>query len=431
MDSCIHTLEWVPPIAVPAGNYNGSFNNVGSNANFWTSTENSSTNAYNRNFSTGTSMDSNNNNKNNGNSVRLVKDSSAAVLDTAALFSLLYNSYMEARRNKRNTASQLKFERCLERNLLDLATELFNRTYKPSPSVCFINEKPVKREVIAADFRDRVVHHLLCRWLFPVFERQFIHDSYSCRKHKGTLFGINRVRGFVRSASKDFSVPCYVLRLDISGFFMNIDRNILYRLIMDGLERDGWRGVPDRRLCMFLVQTIVFQNPLDNAVFRSPRSAWDGLPRNKSLMNTEPNKGLPIGNLTSQLFGNIYLNSMDQYIKRGIKIRHYGRYVDDMVLVHTDKDRLLGSIGRIRSFLRTRLSLELHPHKVHLQDATKGFSFLGAYILPYHVYPSKRLRKSFNHALLECKDSNECISKLVSYTGLFSHYNGMLQQILG
>ena len=173
--------------AFPAGYYYGSFNNVGSNANFWTATENNSSNAYNRNFNTGASMNSNNNNKNNQYSVRLVKDSSEGTLSVPSLYSLLYKSYRLARKNKRNTRSQLKFELDLESNLLRLAQELYSRTYELSPSVCFINELPVKREVVAADFRDRVVHHLLCSWLFPIFERQFIFDSYSCRKGKGTL----------------------------------------------------------------------------------------------------------------------------------------------------------------------------------------------------------------------------------------------------
>ncbi|OWV00337.1 FISUMP domain-containing protein [Fibrobacter sp. UWR2] len=175
--------------AFPAGNRNsGSFNNLGSNANFWTATENSSTNAYNRNFDTGASMNSNNNNKtNNAFSVRLVKDSSEGTISVPSLYRLLYKSYRLARKNKRNTRSQLKFELDLESNLLRLAQELYSRTYELSPSVCFINELPVKREVVAADFRDRVVHHLLCSWLFPIFERQFIFDSYSCRKGKGTF----------------------------------------------------------------------------------------------------------------------------------------------------------------------------------------------------------------------------------------------------
>ena len=405
----------MPPLSkvLPAGNYNGSFNNVGSNANFWTITE-SGSNAYNRNFDTGATMNQNTNNKNNGNSVRLVKESSERErLCTDSLFLLLYRAYREARRNKRNTRSQLRFESNLEHNLLELAGLLESRAYVPLPSACFINELPVKREVIAADFRDRVVHHLLCSWLFPVFERLFIYDSYSCRKGKGTLFGINRVRGFIRKASDDFRNDCWVLRLDIKGFFMHIDKEILYGLIVDGLDRCGWSGVADTDLCRFLVHLIVFANPLESALVRSPSSAWEGLPKDKSLKYSGCGKGLPIGNLTSQLFANIYLNPLDHFVKRELKIRCYGRYVDDMVLVHRDKSVLLRAIDCIRRFLSEKLLLELHPRKIKLQPASYGFSFLGQYILPYRVYPCRRLRRALKSTV-----------DVVAYYGQLAHLNG-------
>lgn len=359
-------------------------------------------------------MNQNTNNKNNGNSVRLVKEPSEGErLDVGPLFLLLYRSYRDARRNKQNTRSQLRFESDLEHNLLELAVLLESREYAPLPSACFINDLPVKREVIAADFRDRVVHHLLCSWLFPIFERLFIYDSYSCRKGKGTLFGINRVRGFVRRASDDFRRDCWVLRLDIKGFFMHIDKSILYDLIIGGLDRCGWSGVADTDLCRFLVHLIVFSDPLESALVRSPPYAWDGLPKDKSLKYSGEGKGLPIGNLTSQLFANIYLNPLDHFVKRELKIECYGRYVDDMVLVHSDKSVLLRAIESIRRFLSDRLLLELHPNKIRLQPVSYGFSFLGQYILPYRVYPCRRLRRSLNTTM-----------DVVSYYGQLAHLNG-------
>ena len=387
-------------------------------------------------------MNQNTNNKNNGNSVRLVKEPSEGErLDVGSLFLLLYRSYRDARRNKRNTRSQLRFESDLEHNLLELAVLLESREYAPLPSACFINELPVKREVIAADFRDRVVHHLLCSWLFPVFERLFIYDSYSCRKGKGTLFGINRVRGFVRRASDDFRRDCWVLRLDIKGFFYfykvtkkhekflytiitggkrqwkmkkimtSTQKPILYDLIIDGLDRCGWYGVADTDLCRFLVHLIVFADPLESALVRSPPYAWDGLPKDKSLKYSGDGKGL--GNLTSQLFANIYLNQLDHFVKRELKIECYGRYVDDMVLVHSDKSVLLRAIECIRRFLSDRLLLELHPNKIRLQPVSYGFSFLGQYILPYRVYPCRRLRRALNTTM-----------DVVAYYGQLAHLNG-------
>lgn len=412
--------------AFPAGNQNsGSFNNLGSNANFWTATENSSSNAYNRNFNTGASMNSNNNNKSNGYSVRLVKDSSEGTLSVPSLYRLLYKSYRLARKNKRNTRSQLKFELDLESNLLRLAQELYSRTYELSPSVCFINELPVKREVVAADFRDRVVHHLLCSWLFPIFERQFIFDSYSCRKGKGTLFGINRARGFLRAASNDFHGDCWVLKLDVKGFFMNINKDLLYGFIMDGLERAKWSDVPDIDLCKYLIKKIVYAKPLDTAIFRSPPEAWDDLPHDKSMKYAGDERGLPIGNLTSQLFGNIYMNKLDHFVKRKLKIRYYGRYVDDMVLVSDDKERLVDAIDRIRKFLKKELLLTLHPHKIQLQPAAFGFDFLGVHILPYRVYPGTMVLKNCKKAVVNPdNDHAKQESRINSYEGMFKHLNG-------
>lgn len=361
----------------------------------------------------------NNNNKNNARSVRCLRDSGPF-----SLYEELFLAYRDARRHKRNTVNQLRFEMDLERNLVELCRDLQNRTYEISPAACFVNEDPVKREIVAADFRDRVVHHLLYNWIAPIFERQFIHDSYSCRKGKGTLFGINRARGFAMSESDSFRRECFVLRLDISGFFMNIDRQILHSLVLAGLKKGRWRGVGDVELAKYLVQKIIFHDPLENARYKSPPAAWEGLPRNKSLRYSPPGKGLPIGNLTSQLFGNIYLNPLDHFVKRRLKIRHYGRYVDDMFFVSCDKERLKRVVDEVRSFLRDSLGLTLHPRKVYLQPLEHGFAFLGAYILPYRVYPGKRLVANYRDCLIHpVPDRVKQQGRVVSYMGTMRHYD--------
>ncbi len=419
---------------LPAGNYNSNnkkFNNLGKNANFWSSTENNSNNAFNLNVNDN-NANVNNNNKTNGNSVRCLQNSMEAGrvappdpdVSRDFLCRELLQCYRDARRHKRNTYNQLKFETNLERNLLELASDLCSRSYELSPSICFINEFPVKREIIAADFRDRVVHHLLYKWLYPIFDRQFIYDSYSCRIGKGTLFGINRARGFVRAASEDFRSECYVLRLDVSGFFMGICRDKLYQLVVEGLNRANWIGVPDRGLADYLIRKIVFQNPLNNSICKSPSSAWDDLPQNKSLKFATPGCGLPIGNLTSQLFGNVYMNPLDHFVKRKLKVRYYGRYVDDMVLVHQNRDFLRSCKERIRDFLKSELFLTLHPQKIYLQSVLNGFPFLGAFILPWRTYPGRRIMKNFKicvHNPLE--DALSQRFRLQSYCGLLKHFD--------
>jgi len=401
--------------ALPGGNGNsdGNFNNAGNNGNWWSASENNSNNAYNRNMNyNNENANWNNNNKSNLFSVRCLQDCNGEAGQPAShLFLELHKAYLDARKHKRNTINQLKFERCLEMELLSLYSELETRTYELRPGICFINELPVKREIIAADFRDRVIHHLLYNRIYPALDRKFIYDSYSCRVGKGTLFGIKRVQRFLKSHGGDV----WVLRLDIKGFFMAIDRSILYNLIKKGLpSQEG------DILTQFLIRKIVFNEPLKNALFKSPKSAWNNLPPDKSLMHSAPDCGLPIGNLTSQVFANVYLNPLDHFIKRDLKIKCYGRYVDDMVLVHSDKRVLLNAIFSIREFLKSELKLTLHPKKIRLQPAYKGFAFLGAYIYPGGITVGRRIVKNFRECIFNpLANRQKQAQRVQSYLGQF------------
>ena len=202
----------------------------------------------------------------------------------------------------------------------------------------------------------------------------------------------------------------------ISGLLETIKNNL-------GLESAYLRMSGECLLESGSLPSTEAQNPLENTHYKSPKNAWDGLPQNKSLKFAKPGCGLPIGNLTSQLFGNIYLNDLDHYIKRELKIRSYGRYVDDMVLVHKNKDVLLESIPKIRRFLKEKLNLELHPKKISLQPAYNGFLFLGAYILPYRMYPSRRIVKNFKESMRGNYLPKKQKELEKSYLGLFSHFD--------
>jgi len=379
-------------------------------------------------------VNSNWNNKSNSFSLRCVRDCAGGDRKSVSpLFFELYKAYCDARRNKRKTVNQIKFECKLETNLLALERELLNFTYELKPSVCFINELPVKREIIAADFRDRVIHHFLYNRIYPVFDKKFIYDSYSCRVGKGTLFGINRARRFLKSCAagakkssrlsfssllslESFS-KIWVLRLDIQGFFMAINRDILYNLLM----KESCCHID--KLAQFIIQKIVFNDPLKNASYRSLPSAWDDLPKDKSLMGSAPNCGLPIGNLTSQLFANVYLNPLDHFVKRDLKMKYYGRYVDDMILIHSDKQVLLNAISQVREFLSQELKLTLHPKKIKLQSADKGFAFLGAYIYPNKIFAGRRVVNNFKECVYNPdSDSKKQNCRIQSYLGLMSHF---------
>lgn len=316
----------------------------------------------------------------------------------------IFRAYLEARAGKRNSVNQLRFELNLEENLVELYHEIKERRYQVGRSICFMVEYPVKREVFAADFRDRIIHHLLFNYISPIFERVFINDCYSCRKGKGTMYGVRRLDKHIRSCSQNYTCDCYVLKLDLQGYFMNINRRILYDAILKVLEKYGYLVMPDSihwedseeyELVRYLLPLIVFNDPILNCVRRGNLSDWEGLPPSKSLFHSPPGCGLPIGNLTSQLFSNIYLTPFDNYVKRELGIKHYGRYVDDFFLVHEDKEALKRMVPEIRDFLWETLHVKLHPRKIVLQHYRRGIDFLGAVVKPGRIYIQNRAKRKF------------------------------------
>ena len=309
----------------------------------------------------------------------------------------LFKAYYSCRKNKRNTINALAFELNLEEELIKLKEALESGTYTISNSIAFVVDKPVKREIFAANFRDRVVHHLLIQKMNAVFEPHFVYDSYACRKGKGTHFGIKRVAGFIRKCSKNYTQDCYVLKLDIKGFFMHINKTILYAKIKT-LFTEKYNGA-DKELYLNLCKTILFNEPVTNAVIKGNLSNWDNLPKDKSLFSAKNGYGLPIGNLTSQVFANVYMSALDHFIKHHLGVKYYGRYVDDFVLVHTNKDYLKSLIPIISKFLKTELHLKSHPKKMYLQHYSKGVNYIGGFIKPNRIYVSKRTKGNFHEAL--------------------------------
>lgn len=355
----------------------------------------------------------------------------------------IFKAYFDARDGKRNSTNQLRFELNLEENLIALYHEIEARKYQVGRSICFMVDYPVKREVFAADFRDRIVHHLLFNYISPIFERIFINDCYSCRKGRGTLFGIKRLDKHIRSCSQNYTQDCYVLKLDLQGYFMNIDRQILYDSVCKTLERYGYLELPDSihwedseeyELAKYLLPLVIFNDPTQNCIRRGDVSDWEGLPPSKSLFHSPPGCGLPIGNLTSQLFSNIYLTPFDNYVKRTLGIKHYGRYVDDFFLVHEDKEVLKRLIPEIRNYLWDTLHIRLHPHKIVLQHYRHGVEFLGAVVKPGRIYIQNRAKRKFAAEMYYWEsnlDTNrappevylrEMCASINSYLGIMRHF---------
>lgn len=346
----------------------------------------------------------------------------------------LFSAYYDARRNKRNTANQLKFELRMEENLLRLYRELSERTYRVGRSVAFVIEEPVKREVFAAGFADRVVHHLYFNYVNEIFERAFITDSYSCRKGKGTSYGIKRIEHHMRGCSANYTRECFVLKLDLSGYFMSIDRQILYDKIMATLrkyasrrnsEGERFGDALDYDLLEFLTRQIVFHDPASDCFIKGQLSDWDGLPDDKSMFCSAQGTGLPIGNLTSQLFSNVYLNDFDQFVKRTLRVEHYGRYVDDFYIVHPSKEFLTEKLGQIKTFLADVLRIKLHPKKIYLQSVRRGVTFLGAVIKPHRTYMARRTTSKFKKSI--ARGEKYYRTRVVKLYQMLNSYLGFMQ----
>jgi hypothetical protein len=333
--------------------------------NYWSSTtyENNTDNAWNVNMNNG---NVNNNNKTNNNYVWPVR----ADNDALPLFSLenIYKKYIKCRRNKRGTANALKFEMNCEENLIDLQRELVDRTYYPSRSVCFMATKPKLREIFAADFRDRIVHHILVDYLERIWEPRFIFDSYACRKNKGIHLGVKRLQGFLRKVTRNGSMGAFYLQLDIKNYFMSIDKEILYRLIADKVRDES---------ILWLARILIYHDCTKDYVLKGDMDYLKKIAPQKSLFYTEGRKGLPIGNLTSQFFANVYLNELDQFVKHHLKCRYYLRYCDDFVMLSEERDKLLQWKVEVKRFFAERLKLSLNKRRQCLQPVSNGINFLG------------------------------------------------------
>lgn len=346
----------------------------------------------------------------------------------------LFEAYFLARKNKRNTLSALEFELNYEKEIFKLYQELKDGTYEISASTAFIIFDPVQREIIASSFRDRIIHHLIFNYINPIFEPSFIYDSYSCRKNKGTLFGIKRINKFIKACSNNYQKDAYILKLDMSGYFMSINKNILWRKIEKTLLKNKKKCNFDFFLILSLIKKIIFHNYIKNCSINGSLEDWQGLPKNKSLFFTKNDCGLPIGNLTSQLFSNIYLNSLDHFIKRDLKTKYYGRYVDDFVLICEDKKNIKDKFIKIEKYLNNNLNLRLNNKKTYLQHFKKGVNFLGVIIKPHRIYIRNRIKNNFYNKVEEVNSiikkseyqknqESFILSGINSYLGMTKHYN--------
>lgn len=300
-------------------------------------------------------------------------------------FENLFASWKTFRGGKRAKPDVQEFERHLEANLLQLQRDLRLQRYRHGPYTPFTITDPKVRYIHKATVGDRIVHHALYRVVMPVFEPRFIYDSYSCRVGKGTHAAVTRLEWFTWQVRRNSTQQCWALKCDVRKFFDSVDHAELLKLLF-------WH-VPDDRT-RWLLREIV----------------------GSYTVTQRELKGIPIGNLTSQLFANVYLNELDQFIKHQLRVRYYLRYTDDFVLLHEDPAQLQSLIPWIEQFLAGHLKLSLHPKKVILRKLSRGIDFLGYVVLPHHrVLRTRTKRRMLNRITPE---------NLTSYLGMLKHCNG-------
>lgn len=310
----------------------------------------------------------------------------------------VYAAYRACRRRKRGTRNAQRYETYLLDRLVGTLHALNEHTWRPSRAIAFVVRKPKAREVLAADFSDRVVHHLLVPRLERHFEPVFIHDAYSNRKGKGTHAAVERLQTFLRQASHNGQRQVYTLQLDIANYFNSIDRRRLYGFIRERLERDLRRPTTDPRHAdlatvrelLWLTRTILTGNAAQGALLRGRPAEFRRVPPHKRLINAPEERGLPIGNLTSQFFANVYLNELDQYVKHVLKCHYYLRYVDDMVLVGDHPEQLIYYRNAIEQFIHDKLDLRLRDSG-RLRPASDGVDFLGYIVRSHYCLVRRRV----------------------------------------
>ncbi|MBU1952532.1 reverse transcriptase/maturase family protein [Patescibacteria group bacterium] len=297
----------------------------------------------------------------------------------------LFLAWQEFVKDKKNKVDVQKYSRFLSDNIILLHDSLANFAYLHSGYEHFKISDPKPRDIHKASVRDRLLHHAIYRQLYPFFDRTFIADSYSCRNSKGTHKAINRFKSMAQKVSKNNTKTCWVLKCDIRKFFANIDHDILKCILA--------KYIPDQNIIWLLNRVI-------------------------DSFEVAPNKGLPLGNLTSQLFVNIYMNEFDQFVKHNLKQKYYIRYADDFVFMSDNKQELINITPKVKDYLGKKLTLEIHPHKISLSTLASGVDYLGYINFPKH----RILRTKTKRRILRLVNNKN----LPSYFGVLKHCNSYI-----
>ena len=311
----------------------------------------------------------------------------------------LFSAWKEFKKGKTKRSDVQRFEFNLEDNLFELHQELKSKTYIHSDYTLFYITDPKLRHIHKACIKDRIVHQAVFRVLYPIFDRSFIYDSFSCRISKGTHRAVVRLNKFCNKLSKNNSKNIYTLKCDIKKFFDSVGHKILLEIIKRKIKDQG---------IIWLIKKII------------------------ESFEKDKERGLPLGNVTSQLFANVYLNELDQFVKHRLKMKYYIRYCDDFVILGENENNLFLAAKRISEFLNSSLSLSLHSDKIIIRKYKQGIDFLGYVVLPFHRIIRTKTKRRVLKKLMKIKEKleNRLISEesfnqsVQSYLGILKHCNG-------
>lgn len=332
----------------------------------------------------------------------------------------IYDAYYDCCKHKKSTYGFVKYQQNYILNNLQLYKDLNSMKYEIGVSRAFCVTRPKLREVFCATFRDRIVHHLIANKFHDIIESELTDSAFACRKGKGTLYGIKYIDTAIKRVSCNYTKETWILKCDLQGFFMSINRTLLFNILND-VVRKKYKG-KDIGKWLWLWNKIIMNAPEKNCNRVGNLNLWKDLPPNKSLF-TSNGKGLPIGNLSSQILANLLLSRLDNFVLSKIGNGGYGRYVDDFILIHNDKEYLKQLLPQIKSFLKNILGLTLHPNKIYLQQVQKGVAFTGAYIKPNRIYVNHRIINNCKETFNSYNDKDHFIQQVNSYFGMMKHYN--------
>jgi len=335
-------------------------------------------------------------------------------------FLKIVKAYKDCRANKRNKETALAYEVNVEKNLFALYKELNDRTYNIGKCICFAITNPKPREIWAANFRDRIVHHLVYNEIQERFIKTFTVDTFSCLPQRGTLAAAKKLFHYTKSITNNYQKKAYYLKADLSNFFVSINKLILFELLKKKIDEE-W--------LLWLLEKIIFHDHKANVSINSSQKRLDLVPKYKSLWHNDDMHGLPIGNLTSQFFSNVYLNEMDQFIKRKLKCKYYCRYVDDFVILDESAQKLNEYYKQIGEFIKDNLELTLHATKKDINLITHGIDFVGYQVKVGRIVLRSKVIKKCSRKINEWKISPERFSyhNIKDLRNSMNSYLGMMR----